>query len=99
MPCTFTARTRQDLRDVFFRIALERPNAAAGMLDRIELHCNVHLAAFPLAGRARADLAEGIRQSVVGPYLIFYRPRSDDILIVRVIHGARLVAPEDLEER
>jgi toxin ParE1/3/4 len=47
------------------------------------------LAAFPESGRDCTDFGAGIRFTVVKPYLIFYRPGSDGVEILRVIHGAR----------
>jgi toxin ParE1/3/4 len=40
-------------------------------------------------GRAREELAEGLRSFPVGRYIIFYRAISKGIEIVRVLHGAR----------
>ena len=43
----------------------------------------------PRIGRERNDISEGLRSFPVGAYLIFYRMRTREISIVRVIHGAR----------
>jgi toxin ParE1/3/4 len=40
-------------------------------------------------GRARDELAPGIRSFPFGRYLIFYLPISGGIDIVRFLHGAR----------
>jgi toxin ParE1/3/4 len=47
---------------------------------------------FPLAGVAREQLALGLRVTFHGAYAIYYRPMPDEIVIVRVLHGARDVA-------
>jgi len=41
-------------------------------------------------GRARPELADGLRSIVTRtPYIIFYLPEADGLLIVRVLHHAR----------
>lgn len=47
------------------------------------------LAEAPLMGRARDDLVPGLRGWVVAPYILCYRAEPDDLIIVRVLHGAR----------
>ena len=51
----------------------------------------------PLAGRERADLAQGLRSFVVANYAIFYFARSDGVEIVRVMHGRQDITADDIE--
>ena len=44
---------------------------------------------FPLAAPARDQLASGLRVTFHGAYAIYYQPRLDEIVIIRVLHGAR----------
>lgn len=44
---------------------------------------------FPLAAPAREWLAPGLRVTFHGAYAIYYQPRADEIVIIRVLHGAR----------
>jgi toxin ParE1/3/4 len=44
---------------------------------------------FPLAAPARDQLASGLRVTFHGAYAIYYQPRPDEIVIIRVLHGAR----------
>jgi toxin ParE1/3/4 len=44
---------------------------------------------FPLAAPARDRLAPGLRVTFHGAYAIYYRPPLAEIVIVRVLHGAR----------
>ena len=66
--------------------------AFSGPLDRflelIRTKCEM-LAQHPLAGEARPELGANLRAFPVGNYIIFYRPDSDGIEVVRVLHGAR----------
>ena len=47
------------------------------------------LAAQPMMGRAREELAPGVRSFPFGRYVVFYMPMDDGIDVVRVLHGAR----------
>lgn len=69
-------------------IAADDENAADGLLDRLE-EAFVLLAENRRIGRARPELAPGIRSFAVRRYVIFYQAVEDGIEIVRVIHGAR----------
>jgi len=40
-------------------------------------------------GRERPELSPGIRSFVVMSWVVFYRPQSDAMEIIRVLHGAR----------
>jgi toxin ParE1/3/4 len=47
------------------------------------------LCLFPEIGTERPDLFEGIRVTYVWNYLVFYQLTDDQIVIERVLHGAR----------
>jgi toxin ParE1/3/4 len=47
---------------------------------------------FPLACPAGEQFAPGLRVTFHGAYAIYYRPLSDAVVIVRVLHGAREAA-------
>ena len=42
-----------------------------------------------MMGRARDELAPGLRSFPIGRYVIFYEPLPDGVAIARVLHGAR----------
>jgi toxin ParE1/3/4 len=44
---------------------------------------------FPLSGPARDQLAPGLRVTFHGAYAIYYAPRADAIVIIRVLHSSR----------
>ncbi|MBV9051734.1 MAG: type II toxin-antitoxin system RelE/ParE family toxin [Hyphomicrobiales bacterium] len=83
-----TARAEEDLSDIWRYIAQDNPAAADRLLDRIDSAC-ARLAENPKLGRVRSDIANGLRYSIVGRYLILYREIREGIEIVRVVHGAR----------
>jgi toxin ParE1/3/4 len=40
-------------------------------------------------GRSRPELAAGVHSFPVARYVVFYRPASAGVEVVRVLHGAR----------
>ena len=84
-------RALKDLDEIWDYIARDNPVMADRVLDKMEAKCEM-LARQPLIGEARPDLAPNLREVPVGNYVIFYRPLSDGIVVVRVLHVARSVA-------
>jgi toxin ParE1/3/4 len=84
----FAPSARLDLLDIFDYIARDKPTAAANWIDKIEEKCEL-IAATPEFGESRPEYGADIRSSVVGRYVIFYRPIRDGIEVVRVIAGDR----------
>jgi toxin ParE1/3/4 len=79
-----TPRARQDLIDIWAYIAADNERVADRLLDRIDEALN-RLIDFPELGRQRPELAKSIRSLPVGRYVIFYRPVSKGIEVVRVL--------------
>ncbi len=55
------------------------------------------LLTFPLSGPARDHLAPGLRVKFHGAYAIYYTPAASELIIIRVLPGARDMA--DIAER
>lgn len=83
-----TPAAEQDLVDIWATIALDNRAAADRIYDEFWRRAN-ELKMFPELGRARSEIAEGIRALNCRDYLILYRVLSDMVEIVRVVHGAR----------
>ena len=79
---------RADLLEIWEYIAADNPQAADGVLSAIN-HKAQMLPTHPEMGRAREELAAGIKSLAAGSYLIFYRIGGSDIEIVRVLHSSR----------
>jgi toxin ParE1/3/4 len=80
---------RADLRDAWQYIARESgPDRADQYLEGIEQRLR-RLASQPYMGRARPELASGLRSIPAASHVVFYRPAGDGIVIVRVLHGRR----------
>ena len=85
---TKTARAEQDLEEIWFYVAVDNVGAADALLDEFENSVRL-LATQPKMGRAREELASGLRSFPVRRYVVFYRPLVDGIEVVRVLLGAR----------
>jgi toxin ParE1/3/4 len=88
MRCRLTQAAEQDLADLSQHIAAADPQAAAAILELIEAKCDL-LAQYPEAGRLREELLPNLRSVPVSRYVIFYRIASDEIQVIRILHGAR----------
>lgn len=87
-PIIWAPQAQDDLREIWRYIARDDVDAADRMIDQFEDRC-LRLAEHPEAGRARPELAPGLRSLPVGRYIVFYRPGPDSLEIARVVHGAR----------
>lgn len=79
-------------------IALDNPRRALSYVQELRERCE-RLAAlperFPLIPRYEAL---GVRRMPIGDYLVFYRVRTDHVVVLHVLHGAtdyeKLLFPE-----
>jgi toxin ParE1/3/4 len=77
------------LREIWAHVALEASEAiATRLIDQIEAGLR-RVAEFPLSGAPREQLSPGLRMMIVGSYVIYYAPRDAELIVVRVLHGAR----------
>jgi toxin ParE1/3/4 len=85
MRVRYSARARQDLRDIFAYIQLDDPAAAEGVPQRVDQRVG-GLADFPRQGR---PASAGRRELVIAgmPYLAVYRIVGDEVQVVRILHG------------
>ncbi|TWT81738.1 Plasmid stabilization system protein [Planctomycetes bacterium CA13] len=79
---------QQDLSDIYDYIARDKPIAAANWVEKIEEKCKL-IAETPKFGERRPEYGAEIRSSVVGRYVIFFRPIENGIEVARVIAGDR----------
>ena len=85
----FTQSAQTDLLEAWQFIAEENVAAADRVLEVIEYEIKV-LSDQPLIGKARPELAEGIRSWPTStPYVLFYLVDKQTITVVRILHHAR----------
>lgn len=85
----YTSSAEADLLDLWLTIAEENLVAADGVLDSIQDTVSL-LSTQPEMGRARPELSDGLRSfPTPTPYIVFYLPNAQGLLVVRVLHHAR----------
>ena len=84
----FSPAAHRDLSDIFDFIAKDKPLAAANWVDTMEQKCLL-IAETPAFGEQRSEYGAGIRSSIVGRYVIFYRAIDNGIEFIRLIPGDR----------
>ncbi len=97
MRVRWTKRARAQLLEIFDFIAEERPLTAERVVGRLR-DATQGLARFPLRGRKVPEFDNpAIRERLVSPHRIIYTVQGDDIFILAVYDGRRLL-PEDPED-
>jgi len=86
-----------DLLAIIEYIAERNPAAAASLLHAFRRRWDL-LTDQPFSGKSRDDLRPGARCVIVGQYLSLYRVTDQGVEIVRILHGARDLTGEDIEE-
>lgn len=90
----YRPQARQDALDITQAIAKDSVSAAEAFFAELEQACTL-LATMPYIGAAhrfQVTRLEGLR---IWPlrrfekYLIFYRPTTDGLDVIRILHGAR----------
>ncbi|MGB7740907.1 MAG: type II toxin-antitoxin system RelE/ParE family toxin [Steroidobacteraceae bacterium] len=77
-----------DLLEIWVGLAANNVSAAERLMDDLDAATQI-LATQPLVGKARREFGPGIRSFPVRDYVIVYRPITDGVELVRVVHGAR----------
>lgn len=87
---------QEDINDAYAWIAADSARAAERLLDRIEATID-QLKLFPRTGAPRESLAAELRSVRVRPFrhLIFYRAGEDQLMLIRLLHGARALEDQD----
>lgn len=88
MRLRFTPEAERDLEEIADFIAQDNPGRALSFIKDLREHCRT-IAGAPLSCRARPELGTGLRSRVHGKHVIFVRPSSEHVLVVRILHGAR----------
>lgn len=100
MKVRLSARSEIDLLEIGDYIAQDSPLRAVAFIRTLRKACD-KIGRMPTGYRERPELGPGIRSSAVKRYVIFFVITDGEVLIVRVLHGARDIGPwgfEDVEE-
>ena len=97
MELKWTARARDDRREIYDHIEQERVRTAITVDNRIEEQVD-GLTRFP--GKGRPGRVEGTRELVIQrtPFIAVYRIAGELIRVLRIIRGAQEWPKEIIEE-
>jgi len=94
MRVRWTHNAIEHLANIYEYIALNSPFYAKQMVDRITRR-SAQIGDQPFSGRKVPEYqADDIRELIETPYRIIYRVKQDQIDVLAVIHGARLLTDE-----
>jgi toxin ParE1/3/4 len=93
-----TRKSREDYVSIEDYIAQTSPQNAE-MIIRLFDEKLAFLAANPLIGRPRPELATNFRSWNVHRFVLFYRPIEDGIILIRVLHAAMDITARLFPER
>ena len=97
---SITATAESDISEIFDYIARNTPHAAAGWVDEVERQIR-SLERFPLRCPVIPE-SEGLgvayRHLLYGKYRTIFRIEESQVIVLRVIHGARLLDLRLFEE-
>lgn len=88
-----TPQSKSDYTEIWDFIAQNDEGAASSLLRLFDEKVLL-IATSPQIGRARPELGTNLRSFPVGNYLIFYRPLTEGMELIRVLHGARDIDPD-----
>jgi toxin ParE1/3/4 len=86
MRCALTPLAEADLEGDY--IARDNPARALTFVRELRQRCE-RIAQMPRVAPLRPDLGVGMRVVTFGRYLICYGERDDEVVIERIVHGAR----------
>jgi toxin ParE1/3/4 len=84
----FSRNARADLQEIARFIARDKPGAARKWIKTVKTKCRL-VADHPKLGESREDLGPGVRTTLVGSYVIFYRILGDNLEVSRIVRGDR----------
>jgi toxin ParE1/3/4 len=83
-----TPAAEQDLLAIWDYIAVDSPSSADRFHQRLQDRFK-QLLRQPHSGESQERFRPRLRSVIEGSYIIFYEPCPDEILIYRILHGAR----------
>ena len=93
MKVEWTDTALAHLTDIYKFISQDSPRYALRMVDRITSRSK-QIGLFPESAQIVPEYERpNIREVIEGPYRVIYRIESDRVIVLAVIHGARLLPP------
>ena len=77
-----------DLEEIGDYIAQDNPVRAGTFVAELRAHCE-KICLNPAGYRRRPELSDDLRSCTHGNYVIFFESTTEQVTIVRILHGAR----------
>lgn len=87
MKLNISSVAESDIEQIGDYIAKDSPRQALSFVKALYQQCE-KIAQSPLLYRLRPELDENIRACIYRKYIIFFQCKDNEVLIVRVLHGA-----------
>lgn len=91
-------RSQLDLSEIGDYIATDSPMRAVTFVRELQAACT-KIGRMPTAYRLRPELLDGLRSATHKSYVIFFAVVDGDVLVARVMHGARDIDPSDFDPK
>ncbi|MEF2253041.1 type II toxin-antitoxin system RelE/ParE family toxin [Ralstonia solanacearum] len=88
MRLAITPLAEQDLESIADYIAQDNPARAFTFVRDLRGQCE-RLVLNPPGYRLRPELGDGMRSCTYGRYVIFFVATPDEVIVIRILHGAR----------
>lgn len=95
MHLLITPLAARDLEEIGDYIAQDNPRRAVSFINQLKAQCK-KICLNPEGYRRRPELSDDLRSCTFGRYVIFFESNSKQVLIVRVLHGARDLSQANL---
>ena len=90
----WTPTAIEHLLAIYEYIAQDSPTYARRLVDRLTRRSE-QIGIFPRSGRMVPEYhREDVRELIEKPYRIIYRVKEEQVDVLAVVHGARLLPPE-----
>lgn len=88
MRLVVSPQAEQDIETIGDYIAQDNPVRALTFITQLRDQCE-RITGSPSGYQRRVELGEGIRSCPYGSYVIFFESTDMEVIIVRILHGAR----------
>ena len=95
MQLLITPMAARDLEEIGDYIAQANPTRAGSFVAELRAQCQ-KICRNPAGYRQRPELSDNLRSCAHGNYVIFFEATTEQVIIIRILHGARDV-PEVLK--
>jgi len=94
MSVVWTKNALNHLTDIYEYISRDSERYAKRMVDRSTARSK-QIGSFPQLGQTVAEYDNPhVREVIEGPYRVIYRTQEARVVVLAVIHGARLLTPD-----